>query len=687
MKRLPKPSLTITFLVSGFLATTISFALVGYIWISNENERFYNETRIIKEDYIRERKQLFKSEVEKAIDYINYTKSTTEARLRKNLRTRTNEAHAIASSIYNQKKGAIPESEIKELITEVLRPIRFNNRRGYYFIYDMKGINRLFAGRPELEGQNLIDLKNSEGRYVIRDMAALIKSKKEGFYQYLWTMPGKSHRTHPKLSFIQHFEPFNWILGTGEYLDDFEDDVKEEVLKRLSRIRYDNQGYIFVGQWDGLSLLGPAQGRNMWETEDENGVKIVQELIKAAKFGGGYVNYVLPKFEGLRSSPKISFAASIYEWQWYVGTGEFVDEIDETIRQREIVLKGRVRAQTIRIALLLCAMLILITLMIRLLSRKSRRNFNYFSDFFNQAPENLEELERDKLDFSEFVSLASSVNQMVRLRREAEQALKKVLDELESKVAGRTSELKLAMEEAESANRAKSEFLANISHELRNPMHHILSYSKYGVEKIDKVDKHKLDHYFRQIRRSGERLMILLNDLLDLSKMETGRMQYKMQKHNLWQIIRDVAAEFDALILEKNLSFSITDPIVSTKVICDEYRIGQVVRNLLSNAFKFAPDGTAVVVSFQETRLRHAGDAEGLKVAISDQGVGIPVDELQTIFDKFTQSSYTKTGAGGTGLGLAISQEIIESHQGSIHVENNSDAGSTFSFSIPYQQT
>ena len=246
--------------------------------------------------------------------------------------------------------------------------------------------------------------------------------------------------------------------------------------------------------------------------------------------------------------------------------------------------------------------------------------------------------------------------------------------------------LRQAKEVAESANRAKSEFLSNISHELRNPMHQILSYSKYGIDKIEKP-KEKLWHYFNQIRKAAERLMVLLNDLLDLSKMESGRMDYKMEPNNVFQIANEAVSALKPTIEEKNLSLKVIDPSVSTKIRCDSYKIGQVVRNLLSNAIKFTPEEKSIEITFEQNELVIGKNTlPAIQVSVCDQGIGIPENELALVFDKFTQSSKTKTGAGGTGLGLAICREIINGHKGNIWAENNPEGGATFCFTLPYEQ-
>ena len=272
-------------------------------------------------------------------------------------------------------------------------------------------------------------------------------------------------------------------------------------------------------------------------------------------------------------------------------------------------------------------------------------------------------------------------------QKKVEAEIIKHRNHLEELVAERTHELHLAKDKAESANSAKSEFLANISHELRNPMHHILSYSKSGVEKINKVPKDKHLHYFEQIRTSGMRLMHLLNDLLDFSKMDANQMKYKMEASDLTIIAQDVIHDFTSTAKKRGIRIEFNANDIPTDIVCDGYRISQVIRNLISNSCKYSPEGAEISVSLMAGFLGTGlSRIYAIRISVSDQGVGIPEGELDYIFEKFTQSSKTKTGAGGTGLGLAISQEIVKAHGGKIWAENNQEGGTTLSFMLPYEQ-
>jgi len=281
----------------------------------------------------------------------------------------------------------------------------------------------------------------------------------------------------------------------------------------------------------------------------------------------------------------------------------------------------------------------------------------------------------------------------ITTRKNAERELQRNRSHLEELISAQTADLKQAKEAAERANRAKSEFLANISHELRTPMHGILSFSGIGIKNSHKSPREKLNNYFDRINQSGKRLLLLLNDLLDLSKLEADKMEFNFAYNALDELVLLVISELNALIAEKKLTVKMIGNEIDTSVTCDKERIMQVIHNLLSNAIKFSHPDSAITIAFSFTTIedktkpdkRLINKQSAIRVDFKDEGVGVPVNELETIFDQFAQSSKTNTGAGGTGLGLAICKEIIEGHHGIIRAQSIFGQGTTISFSIPLQ--
>jgi signal transduction histidine kinase len=264
-------------------------------------------------------------------------------------------------------------------------------------------------------------------------------------------------------------------------------------------------------------------------------------------------------------------------------------------------------------------------------------------------------------------------------QREVESELRDHRDSLEQIVTAQTADLRLAKETAEAASVAKSEFLANISHELRTPMHAILSFATIGGRKAD--ERSRLQKYFLRIHESGHRLLLLLNDLLDLSKMDSGQVDFLPDILDPAALLDCAYAQIESLFNDKNLRLEMQCESPGDDRLCygDRKMLLQLFTNLFSNAIKFSPEDTCIIVSI--TRMTYEG-RDGVVIGVRDHGVGIPEAELDRVFDRFVQSSLTKTGAGGTGLGLAICKTIVDQHAGRLWAEAT-DEGALFRVWLP----
>ena len=271
----------------------------------------------------------------------------------------------------------------------------------------------------------------------------------------------------------------------------------------------------------------------------------------------------------------------------------------------------------------------------------------------------------------------------IRERKRAQDALRLDRDLLQNMVDAQTADLRRAKEAAEAASSAKSVFLANMSHELRTPMHAILSFARLGCDRAASAGPDKLARYFESIVTGGERLLGLLNDLLDLSKLEAGRMELALAEHDLAAVVGAAVAEFRPLGAERRIAVAFEREIDRAPLRCDAQRLQQVLANLLSNAIKFSPAAAQVRVRLAESRGEDGRGDGNFVVEIRDQGPGIPDGELEAVFEKFVQSSTTRTGAGGTGLGLPIAREIARLHGGNLHASNLAGCGACFTLRLP----
>ncbi len=400
---------------------------MAIFWAFNEYEAYTDSIENIRQSYRTRYRARVKEELDKVTDFIEYKRSQAELGIENEIRDRVQSAYSIASHMYSQHKDEMSRDDLRALVVEVLRPIRWNNGRGYYFAGRVENpIIDLYADDPYFEGKTTLAYGSEKVNNEISDIIEIIKDKGAGVYRYNWTKPEFVGRSYPKVSFVKYFKPFDWYIGAGIYLDDSERALQDDVLERIRNIHFSDNGEIFGFRFDSTIVCHSdirLIGRSITGMVGHDNFKYGDAMLQAglSDKGDGFVSYSGKRRE--KVIQKLSYVKAYPDWGMVFAASMAMDEMEMAIEnERKTYLKITFKNITLFITLFIIAVSLLL-LIAYFYSMRIKQGISLFTNFFRKAADEKIRIEDAQLAFAEFEDLGNLANQMVDDRIQKERLL------------------------------------------------------------------------------------------------------------------------------------------------------------------------------------------------------------------------------------------------------------------------
>lgn len=358
------------------------------------------ELQALRESIIERQRTFAKNQVEQLITQIENEQLASRQRLNENIKNRVNEAHAIATYIYQENQDKSKE-QVCKLIQDALRNIRFNNGRGYFFIYDMDGTNIMHPVLTEIEGSSMWNFSDIDNKYVIRELSNIAETKGEGYLNWRFVKTPDDYNTYEKIGYVRRFSPYNWFIGSGDYIDDAEQDLKAQMLAKTATLKYGENGFFLILDEAGEMLYHPEQsyiGRQVFDLVDSSNKLFIQEMLMKGKHGD-FVEYLAPESPFTEAErAKVSYVKNVKNWNWTIATGWYSKDLDKIIAKRQDDLSNKNDAKLAKIIALSLTFTILFLYLSLLLSQVLTKRFKQFQHKISVDFDELEQT-KDTLQF------------------------------------------------------------------------------------------------------------------------------------------------------------------------------------------------------------------------------------------------------------------------------------------------
>lgn len=423
-----KRSMIQVYLFSMIVLATVPAVILLSLWMSDQYQR--HELRISQwtESYLHTRKELLQQEVERTVRYIEFKRSQLKQRLHQEMETRVSRNYQLVEAIYQQRNGRESREQLTEFIVSIFESSQYFVEQGGYSVFRTDGTMLFSSGFPELEGSNIRDLEDLQGRHVFRELATIASGQGEGFLELEAFTPDDTSVPNTLVVYVKFFEPLGLILATGNFIEALEENVKQEVISRLTAVSYDPEfAVLHISSRDDhvlVSQYNPALvGSSHSELQRALGPELIASYERAInQADGAFVQYEFAN--GSVTTPAISFVYRYPGWGWDISAGFLLDGLSAQLALERSDMDAAIKRQLIAMIITLLVIIVAAIVLARWLARRSSLGFESFSRFFHEASKTDQYIDESSLPYTEFSALADSANLMIDERRRYEQALR-----------------------------------------------------------------------------------------------------------------------------------------------------------------------------------------------------------------------------------------------------------------------
>lgn len=594
----------------------ICLSLVVTTFLYFENKTAFEKIRTTTEDkFISDKKLIIKEQVDSIYSYIISEQADTEKNLKKSLKSRIYEAHKTIVNLYHVLKKEKTKEEIIPILRAYIKDIRFNENRGYFFIYDMQGNNIIHALLPQLQGKNLLKHKDARGEFALQKSIDLLQDSKESYQEWYWKKSANDPIEYKKIGFIKRIEELNWFIGTGEYVQDFSQNIKNRVIKQVKKFKFEQDGYMFIIDQNNLFLshvLSDKIGKSAFNPKNiQNMQDFIQNIKEATKNKGGYVSYVQNiKPSSKKPAKKTSYVKPIPHWKWVIGTGFYEDNVDILINHQQKILQSRYSENLKNIFII--SLIMTFTLLI----------LSFYISYIIEK-----KFKRYKQDIEKHIEKNHRQHELLAQK---------------SKLS------------------AMGEMMENIAHQWRQPLS-VITIAASGIrinKELNSLDDNLLDDSLNNISLAANHLSETIDDFRDFFRTDKEEAPFYV----------DIAIKKSLKLLSSsfhNREIQVFNHAQELEIIGYERDLLQVFLNLLNNAKDALQNISTKRYIFIEAYI----NKDTYIITVKDNAGGVKEKILDRIFEPYFT---TKHKSIGTGIGLYMSQEIIHRHmKGSITVQND----------------